>query len=126
MLPAVMVAVSTERIVAMPARVMATSTMSAMIRIVPPCRARGCTERARRENERGPFMSARLPYPVAQGNRGLEHAIPVAFPVIRSGHARTDVESRLVIEGGRPRGTRPLRFAGGERRIARIAELPRG
>jgi len=36
MLPAVMVAVSTERIVAMPARVIATSTMSAMIRIVPP------------------------------------------------------------------------------------------
>src|SRR5882672_3608153 len=73
--PAWMVAVSTERIVAIPARVMATSTMSAMIRTVPPCRRRrwGACERTRSAKEA--FMSARLPYPVSQGNRRLENAI---------------------------------------------------
>src|SRR5882762_9223018 len=78
--------------------------------------------RACLENERRLFMSARLPYPVAQGNRGLEHPIPVTFPVIRRRHARTYIESRFVIERpGRPRGTRPLRFAGGGGRIAWVA-----
>src|SRR5438093_12674780 len=66
-------------------------------------------------------MSARLPYPVAQGNRCLEHPIPVAFPVIRRSHARTDIESRLVIERrARPRGARPLRLGGGGGGIARV------
>src|SRR2546425_2974990 len=66
-------------------------------------------------------MSARLPYPVAQGNRCLEHPIPVAFPVIRRSHARTYIESRLVIERrARPRGARPLRLGGGGGRVARV------
>src|SRR3989442_6667413 len=66
-------------------------------------------------------MSARLPYPVAQGNRCLEHPIPVAFPVIRRSHARTYIESRLVIERrARPRGARPLRLGGGGGRTARV------
>src|SRR5258708_19674512 len=70
-------------------------------------------------------MSARLPYPVAQGNRGLEHSIPVARPAIRSRHGRTYVEPRFVTERRiRPRSTRPLRLREG--RIARITELSGG
>src|SRR5258708_26703611 len=71
-------------------------------------------------------MSARLPYPVAQGNRRLEHAISVTSPAIRSGDARTYVESRLVPERSRPRSARPLRLGGDWRFVAWIAELPRG
>src|SRR5260221_8344703 len=71
-------------------------------------------------------MSARLPYPVAQGNRRLEHAISVTSPAIRSGDARTYVESRLVPERSRPRSARPLRLGGDWSCVAWIAELPRG
>src|SRR5882672_267246 len=124
-LPARMVAVSTERIVAIPARVMATSTMSAMIRTVPPCRRRrwGACERTRSAKEA--FMSARLPYPVSQGNRRLENAIAVAFPVVRSGHARAHVEPGLVVEPAtRPGRSGPLGLGRG--RVAGVAVVSSG
>src|SRR5262245_43083126 len=120
MFPAMMVAVSTERMVAMPASVMATSTMSAMIRIVPPSRARPWCR-----GKRSFLMSARLPDPVAQWNRGLEDAVPVAGPVVQRRGVRVagrgQVEARVVpqrvdavIRSGPPRLVRRRVADGGK------------
>src|SRR5256712_10932457 len=75
MLPATTVAVSTERIMATAAMVMATSTISAMNSVTPRWRRRIGRLWAYR------FMSARLPDPVAQRHGRFEHAVAVALPV---------------------------------------------
>src|SRR6267378_2934794 len=75
MLPATTVAVSTERIIATAAMVMATSTISAMNSVTPRWWRIGRLLWAYR------FMSARLPDPVAQRHGRLEHPVAVALPV---------------------------------------------
>src|SRR2546428_2557950 len=108
MLPATTVAVSTERIMATAAMVMATSTISAMNSVTPRWRRRiGRLLWAYR------FMSARLPDPVAQRHRRLEHAVAVALPV----RVRREVEPPVCHRSrhGRTHGrtARPRRIDGG-------------
>src|SRR5262245_19112960 len=114
MLPATSDAVSTERIVAMPTSVMATSTISAMISIMPRWR-RGPREKPEKRWLDG-VMSARAPYPVAQRNRLLEHAVAVALPVRVLGPVRVPghVQARVEIPGrAGPGGAGPPRLGRG-------------
>src|SRR5437016_12281663 len=105
MLPATTVAVSTERIMATAAMVIATSTISAMNSVTPRWRRRlGRLPWAYR------FMSARLPEPVAQRHGRFEHPVAVALPV----RVRREVEppvchrSRHGPTGGRTARPRPV------------------
>src|SRR6266851_2398380 len=102
MLPAITIAVSTDRMVAIPARVMATSTISAMISMVPRSR-RGVFPCKKARLPRG-FISARPPDPVAQGDGRFEHAVAVAFPVGRGRRARIP-RRRHVDDAAGPAGT---------------------
>src|SRR5712691_4951809 len=107
MLPATTVAVSTERIMATAAMVMATSTISAMNSVTPRWRRRiGRLLWAYR------FMSARLPDPVAKRHRGLEDPVAVALP----GHARWQRNGRQVERSSGPCIAGPCRSH--SRRIA--------
>src|SRR5882762_4323221 len=111
MLPATTVAVSTERIMATAARVMATSTISAMNSVTPRWRRRlGRLLGAYR------FMSARLPDPVAQRHGRFEHAVAVALP----GHPCRQRNGRQVERPRGPRIARPCRSH--SRRVAGRAE----
>src|SRR5438132_8939132 len=100
MFPAVRTVVSTDRIVAMRASVIATSTMSAMMSMVPRSRRGNRTSGKRLWR----FMSARPPDPVAQGHRRFEHAVAVALPVERRCRARIP-RCRHVYEAPDPPGT---------------------
>src|SRR5882762_2804188 len=98
MFPATTVAVSTERIMATAAMVMATSTISAMNSVTPRWRRRlGGLLWAYR------FMSARFPDPVAQRHGRLEHPVAVALP----GHAGRQRNGRQVERSGGPCISRP-------------------
>src|SRR5213080_4316377 len=111
MLPATTVAVSTERIMATAAMVIATSTISAMNSVTPRWRRRlGRLPWAYR------FMSARLPDPVAQRNRRLEDAVAEALP----GHPCRQRNGRQVERPGGPGIARPCRSH--SRRVAGRSE----